>query len=135
MKGILHKRSNSNNWVVEYIDVKFTQPTRNNGIFGATLKEYVKKELPLSQNPLALPEGVFIEDVLIEGKEVEFEIAEVYIGPSNSIHSNRGSDMNFAKLIFRTTWDDILTEYENSDEREGTFVNFLRKHYNVPTKK
>lgn len=132
MKGILHKGNNSNEWYVEYTDVKLRPPIPLAGIYN-TREEFITKQIPLSPNPLALPEGLSIDDALVDGKEVDFKISQLYIAPNDSIH-NRGFDGEYAVLFFRRTWNEILIEYENSNERTGAFIDFLKRHYDIPTK-
>lgn len=137
MKGTLHNQDNI--WVVRYMMTELTQPPHKKGVFGVTRRTSVlHKGLPLHPGPWPLPEGILIDDILVEGKEVEFEIKEVYVEPDESIHCNRGADVKYAKLIFPEktwTWNDIINEYYNDKVQTYTFADWLKKHYNPPTKK
>ena len=86
MKGKL--KNTDRGWVVVYSNHDFTGiPTVGNNF-------------PLYPGPFPLPEGVFIDDILIDGKEVEFNIIEESFQDKyeDGSYARSESTIQFAKI-------------------------------------
>lgn len=82
------------------------------------------KNLPLYPGPFPLPEGVFIDDVLVEGNEVHFEIVESDEQDryANGEWARSYSTVKYAKLMFNHLVKDhdylpgLLDQFDESGE-------------------
>ncbi len=122
MKGTLTKIGNV--WVIKH----WIKDPCFHGMPGRTCSEIVEL-LPLH------PDETDMDSLTLnpEGKEVEFEIEEVYIEPEG-IHCNRGGFKKYAVIVEpEDIWDDI----QDKATKDGVDIpiGWFKERYNVPIKK
>jgi hypothetical protein len=122
IKGKLHKTDNG--WVVMFNKKLEHQMVGYHDYKTTTVYD----QLPLHPddvNQINEDSQVFdnIESRIATWPDVNFEIVSVYVEPSTSIHSNRGDDVTYAKLIPNN--ENKLSRVEVIDEKGRSYVKYF----------